>query len=82
MHLASRHQMVRLSHSLLTAAQSQSDHIHRHGLTIPFHRNLMDAIADWDPKREALFYVIDREAGGIVAKYKVRLSSRRVQTAN
>jgi len=32
----------------------------------------MDAIADWDPKREALFYVIDREAGDIVAKYKVR----------
>ena len=32
----------------------------------------MAAIADWDPKREALFYVIDREAGGVVAKYKVR----------
>ena len=31
----------------------------------------MAAIADWDPKREALFYVIDREAGGVVAKYRV-----------
>lgn len=30
----------------------------------------MSAIGDWDPKREALFYVIDREAGDIVAKYK------------
>ena len=49
-------------------------------MTIPFHRNVMDAIADWDPKREALFYVIDREAGDIVAKYKVRFSSKRVQT--
>ena len=35
----------------------------------------MDAMADWDPKREALFYVIDKEAGGIVAKYKVRFPS-------
>jgi len=40
-------------------------------VTIPFHRNVMDAMADWDPEREALFYVIDKEAGGIVAKYKV-----------
>lgn len=31
----------------------------------------MAAIADWNPEREALFYVIDREAGGVVAKYKV-----------
>lgn len=31
----------------------------------------MAAIADWDPNREALFHVIDREAGGVVAKYKV-----------
>jgi len=30
----------------------------------------MDSVADWDPKREALFYVIDRGAGGVVAKYK------------
>jgi torulene dioxygenase len=32
----------------------------------------MAAITDWDPEREALFYVIDREAGGIIARYKVR----------
>ena len=32
----------------------------------------MDAIAHWDSKREALFYVIDREAGDIVTKHKVR----------
>ena len=43
----------------------------RRGLTIPFHRNIMAAMADWDPEREALFYVIDKEAGGVVAKYKV-----------
>jgi hypothetical protein len=36
----------------------------------------MDGIGDWDPKREALFYVIDREAGGVVAKYKVRFSQK------
>jgi hypothetical protein len=50
-----------------------SGHRPRNGVTIPFHRNIMAAIADWDPQREALFYVIDREAGGVVAKYKVRL---------
>jgi len=42
----------------------------------------MDGIADWNPKREALFYVIDRETGGIVAKYKVLFLSRRLQTTN
>ena len=62
--------MVRFSPmSLITLL---SGHHHRQGITIPFHRNIMAAIADWDPKREALFYVIDREAGGVVAKYKVR----------
>ena len=49
-----------------------NDYFRRRGLTIPFHRNLLAAISNWDPKREALFYVIDREAGGIVARYKVR----------
>jgi len=39
----------------------------------------MDAMADWDPKREALFYVIDKKAGGIVAKFKVRFPSNRLQ---
>jgi len=39
----------------------------------------MDAMADWDPKREALSYVIDKEARGIVAKYKVRFPSNRPQ---
>jgi len=42
----------------------------------------MDAIADWDPKREALFYVIDRETGGVVAKYKVFSLPKRLQTTN
>lgn len=38
---------------------------------------MMAAIADWNPEREALFYVIDREVGGVVAKYKVRAPSKR-----
>lgn len=37
----------------------------------------MSAISGWDPKRDALFYVIDREVGDIVAKYKVRFPSKR-----
>ena len=51
-------------------------------MTIPFHRNVMDAMADWDPKRDALFYVIDKEAGGIVARYKVCFLSNRSQVTS
>ena len=36
------------------------------------HRNSVDAIDKWNPNRPALFYVIDRNGGGLVSKFKVR----------
>jgi torulene dioxygenase len=39
---------------------------------IPFNNNLAQSIkTEWDPTVNTLFYVVDREHGGIVAKYKV-----------
>ena len=38
--------------------------------------NYVDAIKDWNPDRPALFYVIDRNGGGIISKFKVRTRSR------
>ena len=35
------------------------------------HRNSVDAIDKWNPNRPALFYVIDRNGGGLVSKFKV-----------
>lgn len=40
------------------------------GATIPFHKNLVQAFKAWDPKRRTLWYVIDRDRGGIVRKYE------------
>ena len=38
-------------------------------------RNTVDAIdTKWDPHKDSLFYVIDRNTGGIVSKYKVNIS--------
>ena len=42
----------------------------------------MDAMADWDPKREAPFYVIDKEVGGIAAKCNVRFPSNHLQVTD
>ncbi|KAF2873120.1 carotenoid oxygenase [Massariosphaeria phaeospora] len=32
-------------------------------------RNLVDQIAPWDPDRDALFYIIPKAKGGVIAKY-------------
>ncbi|KEY74672.1 hypothetical protein S7711_09899 [Stachybotrys chartarum IBT 7711] len=32
-------------------------------------RTLMESLGEWDPERPALFYVVDRLEGGVVAKY-------------
>lgn len=44
-----------------------------HGLPLLFHRNILSGInAKWDPNRLTEFHVVDRENGGVVAKYMVR----------
>lgn len=41
------------------------------GASIPFNRSIAGSInKKWNSKRDALFYVIDRKAGGVVAKFK------------
>jgi torulene dioxygenase len=40
------------------------------GATIPYHRNLTQSFRTWNPKRKALWYVIDREEGGVVRKFE------------
>ncbi|KAI0917770.1 hypothetical protein AcV7_007097 [Taiwanofungus camphoratus] len=41
------------------------------GASIVFNRNIAGSInKKWNPKRNALFYVIDRHNGGVVAKYE------------
>jgi torulene dioxygenase len=38
------------------------------GATIPYHKNLTESFRSWDPKRKTLWYIIDRENGGVVRK--------------
>jgi torulene dioxygenase len=39
------------------------------------YTNIAESIEQrWDPKLYTLFYVVDRKDGGLVAKYKVRVS--------
>jgi torulene dioxygenase len=40
------------------------------GATIPYHKNLTQAFASWDPKRKTLWYIVDREVGGVVRKFE------------
>ena len=39
------------------------------GAAIPFYRNLVQSFKTWDPERKVLWYVVDRNKGGIVRKY-------------
>lgn len=44
-----------------------------HGLPLLFHRSILSGINQkWDPNRLTEFHVVDRENGGVVAKYKVK----------
>ena len=40
------------------------------GATILYHKNITQAFKSWDPNRKALWYIVDREQGGIVRKYE------------
>lgn len=40
------------------------------GASPPQHKDILSSLKPWDPKRDALFYVISREYGGVVAKFK------------
>lgn len=40
-----------------------------------YYKNIAQSIEQkWDPGLYTLFYVVDREKGGLVAKYRVRVS--------
>jgi torulene dioxygenase len=39
------------------------------GAPIPFYKNLVQSFKAWDPNRRVLWYVIDRDRGGVVRKY-------------
>jgi torulene dioxygenase len=40
------------------------------GATILYNRNMAQSFSAWNPNRKTLWYVIDRDAGGIVRKYQ------------
>ncbi|KAL6308117.1 carotenoid oxygenase [Sparassis latifolia] len=40
-----------------------------YGISVGLNRNLAGSFKKWDPKRDTLFYVIDRNDGGVVAKF-------------
>lgn len=40
------------------------------GATLPYHKNVVQAFRAWDPKRKALWYVVDRDQGGVVRKFE------------
>lgn len=40
------------------------------GTAVAYHRNLAQAFKSWNPNRKTLWYVIDREKGGIVRKFE------------
>jgi hypothetical protein len=45
------------------------------GMSLLQYTNIAESIEQrWDPKLYTLFYVVDRKDGGLVAKYKVRVS--------
>jgi len=48
-----------------------NSHVLYGGLSILYHKNILDAIAPFDPKSHATWYVVDRKHGkGIVATYE------------
>jgi torulene dioxygenase len=40
------------------------------GVTIPFYKNMVQSFEAWDPKRQTLWYVIDRETGALIRKFE------------
>ena len=40
------------------------------GAAVPYYKNLAQAFKPWDPNRKTLWYVIDREKGGVVRKFE------------
>jgi len=47
-----------------------------YGASILVNRNLASSLKKWDARQDALFYVVDRQKGGVVGKFKVRLYIR------
>jgi torulene dioxygenase len=46
-----------------------------YGLSLLYYKNIAQSIEQkWDPGFYTLFYVVDRKKGGLVAKYRVRVS--------
>ena len=44
------------------------------GIPILLNKNVLDAINfNWKADKDTMFYVIDRQAGGLVSTYKVDL---------
>ena len=47
----------------------QADY-HMNGASLLYNRNLTQSFKAWDPNRKALWYIVDREEGGVVRKYE------------
>ena len=47
----------------------QADY-YMNGASILYNRNLTQSFKTWDPSRKALWYIVDREKGGVVRKYE------------
>ena len=41
------------------------------GASSPQYKDILSSLKPWDPKRDTLFYIISRERGGVIAKFKV-----------
>jgi len=39
------------------------------GISVMYYKNEIQAFKSWDPDRDALWYIVDREKGGIVRKF-------------
>jgi hypothetical protein len=45
------------------------------GLSLLYYKNIAQSIEQkWNPGLYTMFYVVDRKKGGLVAKYRVRVS--------
>jgi len=40
------------------------------GATIPYQKNLCEAFSAWNPNRKTLWYIVDRDEGGVVRKFE------------
>ena len=40
------------------------------GAAIPYHKNIIDSLKEWNPNRKCLWYIVDRNGAGVIRKYE------------